>query len=87
MHDILHSEWRIFMPTKVNIVLDDDVKMDLENLVKSGRRSRVINEALRRELQRIRRLDASNRLNRLRKKTEAVSNDEIVRLLRRDRGR
>ena len=38
------------MPTKVNIVLDDDVKADLDRLVESGKRSRVINNALRREI-------------------------------------
>ena len=38
------------MPTKVNVVLDDDVKAGLDRLVESGRRSRVINAALRREI-------------------------------------
>ena len=33
------------MPTKVNIVLDDDVKADLDRLVESGLRSRVVNRA------------------------------------------
>ena len=31
------------MPSKVNIVLDDDVKADLDALVESGLRSRIIN--------------------------------------------
>lgn len=39
------------MPTKVNIVLDDDVKEELDRLVESGMRSRIVNRALRRELQ------------------------------------
>jgi Arc/MetJ-type ribon-helix-helix transcriptional regulator len=75
------------MPTKVNIVLDDDVKTELERLVESGMRSRVINKALRQELQSIRRRAASERIDNLRRKTRPVSTSEIVTLVRRDRGR
>jgi predicted transcriptional regulator len=75
------------MPTKVNIVLDDDVKADLDRLVESGKRSRIINNALRREIQLISRRKASSRLDELRKTTTPVSTDAIVRLVRRDRGR
>jgi metal-responsive CopG/Arc/MetJ family transcriptional regulator len=39
------------MPIKINIVLDEDVKSEQERLVKSGMRSRIINKALRQELQ------------------------------------
>jgi len=35
------------MASKVNIALDDDVKPELESLVESGVRSRVINAPLR----------------------------------------
>lgn len=45
------------MPTKVNVVLDDDVKADLD------------------------------RLDEIRTTTKPVSTTDIVRLLRRDRGR
>jgi predicted transcriptional regulator len=75
------------MPTKVNIVLDDDVKADLDRLVKSGMRSRLINTALRREILMLRREGASRRLDELRKTTRAVPTAEIVKLIRRDRGR
>ena len=75
------------MPTKVNIVLDDDVKADLDRLVDSGKRSRVINSALRREIQLIRRRAASKRLDEIRAKTKPVSTDDLVKLVRRDRGR
>lgn len=75
------------MSTKVNIVLDDDVKSELERLVESGMRSRVINKALRQELQSIRRQQASKRIDELRGKSKSVSSSEIVRLVRRDRGR
>ena len=75
------------MPTKVNIVLDDDVKADLDRLVESGMRSRVINRALRREILAIRRQRASRRLDELRETTKPVSTSELVKLIRRDRGR
>jgi hypothetical protein len=75
------------MPSKVNIVLDDDVKSELENLVETGLRSRVINNALRKELMLMRRRQLSDRLDVLRGKTKPVSTREIVRLVRRDRGR
>ena len=75
------------MPTKVNIVLDEDVKAELERLVESGMRSRIINKALRQELQAIRRQQASKRIDELRGKTKSISSSEIVSLVRRDRGR
>jgi Arc/MetJ-type ribon-helix-helix transcriptional regulator len=75
------------MPTKVNIVLDDDVKADLDRLVASGKRSRVINSALRRELGLITRRAANARVDELRMTTRPVSTADIVKLVRRDRGR
>ena len=75
------------MPTKVNVVLDDDVKQGLEQLVESGMRSRVVNHALRRELQDIRRHRADTRLEKLRRGGKAISTSEIVSALRKDRGR
>ena len=75
------------MPKKVNIVLDDDVKSDLDDLVESGMRSRVINNALRKELMLIRRRQLTDQLDQLRAKTTPVTTREIVKLIRRDRGR
>ena len=75
------------MPSKVNIVLDDDVKAELHKLVASGSRSRVINDALRKELATRRRLALSARLDRLRKRTKPMSTKEVVSDLERDRGR
>ena len=73
------------MASKVNIVLDDDVKHELESLVEVGMRSRVINGALRKELALIRRRMLSDELDRLRAKTKPVSTKEIVELVRRYR--
>lgn len=75
------------MPTKVNVVLDDDVKADLDRLVESGKRSRVINSTLRREIQLMKRRAANVRLDEIRTTTKPVSTADIVRRLRRDRGR
>lgn len=75
------------MATKVNIILDDDVKTELDRVVDPGRRSRVVNAALRRELQRMRRESAGAALDVLRAKTRRVPTAELVSLIRRDRGR
>jgi Arc/MetJ family transcription regulator len=71
------------MSTKVNIVLDDDVRAELTELVPSGARSRVINDALRRELLRLRRTAALRDLDRLRTTTKRASTGAIVSDLRR----
>jgi hypothetical protein len=75
------------MPTKVNVVLDDDVKRDLDQLVDTGMRSRVVNRALRREILAIRRARANDRLEALRGKTRPVSTADLVAQIRKDRGR
>ncbi len=75
------------MPTKVNIVLDDDVKTDLDRLVESGLRSRVINTALRREIGLMRRRRASGLLDALRRATRVTPTADSVRMVRHDRGR
>jgi hypothetical protein len=75
------------MASKVNIVLDDDVRQELESLVEAGMRSRVINTALRKELSLIRRRGLSRELDTLRARTKPVSTKDIVQWIRRDRGR
>jgi len=75
------------MGVKVNFVLDDDVKNDLDRLVESGARSRIINEALRKELLQIKRKGLAEKHDQLRGQTHAISTREIVRALRRDRSR
>jgi Arc/MetJ-type ribon-helix-helix transcriptional regulator len=75
------------MPTKVNFVLDDDVKEQLESLVDRGKRSRVINDALRRELRHVRRSIAVDRLDELRVRTRPMTTGDLLRSIRSDRGR
>lgn len=86
-HNVLHHYGRIIVATKVNVVLDDDVKAELDRVVDPGRRSRVVNMALRRELQRLKREAANQKVEALRAGTKPVSTSEIVSLIRRDRGR
>jgi len=75
------------MGVKVNFVLDDDVKSDLDRLVASGMRSRIINEALRKELLQVKRKGLAMKQDQLRGQTKAVSTSEIVKSLRGDRSR
>jgi len=75
------------MGVKVNFVLDDDVKSDLDRLVASGMRSRIINEALRKELLQVKRKGLAVKHDQLRGRTKVVSTLEIVKSLRGDRSR
>ena len=75
------------MGVKVNFVLDDDVKSELDHLVECGMRSRIINEALRKELLLVKRRMLADRHDQIRSRTKTVSTREIVKILRRDRSR
>ena len=72
---------------KLNFFVDDDVRKDMENLIPAGQRAKVINEALRKELLRIKRTKVTEKLLNLRTKGEPVSSQEIVEALRKDRRR
>jgi hypothetical protein len=72
---------------KLNFFVDDDVRKDMENLIPTGQRAKVINEALRKELLRIKRTKVTEKLMNLRTKGEPVSSQEIIEALRKDRRR
>lgn len=72
---------------KVNFTLDDEVREELVRLIPARKRSRVVNEALRRELLRRKRELAMEQLIRLRKKTGTLSSRDIVESVRKDRAR
>ncbi len=72
---------------KVNFILDEDVRQELNELVPPRKRSRVVNEALRRELLRRRREMAHERLKALRARVKPMTDREIVESVRRDRAR
>jgi hypothetical protein len=71
---------------KLNFMIEENVYRDLETLVPAGKRSRVANDALRRELELIRRKDAVEKILSARTKGKKLSNNEIVDALLKDRG-
>ena len=70
---------------KINFMIEDKVRKELETLIPSGQRSRIVNEALRKELERIRKTRAIERLHRLRGKGNQFSTQDIVLALRKER--
>ncbi len=72
---------------KLNFFVEEDVRLEMETLVPAGRRAKVINDALRRELLRIKRVRVTEKLMALKSEDMAVSGQEIVTALRKDRKR
>ena len=72
---------------KINLNIDEEVYKALEALIPSGKRSQVINEALRKEIELIRRRQSIANLSAAAKVTKRLSNQEIVQQLSQDRGR
>ncbi len=70
---------------RINFMVADDLKKELDLLVPPGERSLVVNEALRKELALLRRKKLTDQLTALRKKTRTVATSEIVDALRSDR--
>ena len=73
------------MAAKVNLVLEDEVKKELDQLIPAGERSRFANEALRAHLALVRRRRAIERLEVLRRTGPHVATKEIVRTVRESR--
>jgi hypothetical protein len=71
---------------KLNFMIEESICEGLNNLVPAGKRSRVVNEALRKELELIRRKKAVEKLLARSSGGKRFSNLEIVRDLARDRG-
>ena len=72
---------------KANFFIEEDVRKEMEALVPAGSRTKVINEALRKELLRIKRGRVTERLMELKSKSTSVSPREIIQLLKKDRKR
>jgi len=72
---------------KVNFFIEEDVRQELERLIPSGQRAKVINEALRRELLRVKREKVTEKLMSLKSKGVLMTKHEIVKALRKDRSR
>jgi hypothetical protein len=69
---------------KINFMIDDDIRREFERLVPAGQRSRVVNEALRKELEMIRRARVVDQLISA-DKSRTFSNQKIVEALKKDR--
>jgi len=72
---------------KINLILDEEIYKALEALIPSGKRSQVVNEALRKEIELIRRRQAVTNLATASTVMKRLSNQEIVHQLNQDRGR
>ena len=73
--------------TKIlNFLIEDSILKNLEELVPAGKRSKVVNEALRKELEIIRRKKAVETLLARSSEGHKLSTHEIVEKLAEDRG-
>jgi hypothetical protein len=70
---------------KLNFLIEETVCQDLEKLVPAGKRSKIVNEALRKELDAIRRRRAAEELLASSSKGKKLSNQQIVEKLANDR--
>jgi hypothetical protein len=70
------------MSSKVNLVLEDEVRFDLTRLVPAGERSRFANDALRERLALLKRGRAIDRLADLRRQGPSTATTEIIRAVR-----
>ena len=72
---------------KLNVSIDDQLRDELFKLVPPRRRSQVVNEALHNELRRRKRRQATEMVQRLRKRSATLDGQEIVEAVRHDRTR
>ncbi len=70
---------------RLNFLIEEAICRDLERLVPPGKRSLVVNEALRKELEHIRRRRAVEKLIADTSSSEKLSTPEIVEGLAQDR--
>jgi hypothetical protein len=72
---------------KCNFMLKNDVADELEQLVPQGQRSKLVNEAIVKELAHFRRAAQTEKLLELRKLIPKLTTCEIVEAVRHDRSR
>jgi hypothetical protein len=70
---------------KLNFLIEEELCRDLEMLVPAGKRSKVVNEALRKELESIRRKRSVEQLLSSPPADKRFSNREIIAGLSKDR--
>ncbi len=72
---------------KCNFMLRNEVAAELEQLVPQGQRSKLVNEAIVKELAHFRRAAQTEKLMALRKTTPRLTTGEIVDAVKHDRNR
>jgi hypothetical protein len=72
---------------RINFLIDESVSKDLADLVPLGKRSQIVNDALRKELEIIRRKKVVNRLTAKREPGKRLTTREIVSALGKDRSK
>lgn len=72
---------------KLNFMIKNELVMELEELVPPGRRSKVVNEAIMKELMALKRQKLTEKLLAIKQKSPSLSTDEIVTALKGDRRR
>jgi hypothetical protein len=70
---------------KLNFLIEEDISRDLEDLVPVGQRSKVVNKALRKELELIRRKKALAELRATLSSRDRLSTADIVEGLAKER--
>jgi len=70
---------------KLNFLIEESVCRDLETFIPAGKRSRFVNDALRRELEAVRRRAAVEKMMGSRARGRKYTNKEITEGLERDR--
>jgi hypothetical protein len=72
---------------KLNFMISLDVADELESLVPNGQRSKVVSEAIRKELIRFRRWKLTEKLMAIRREGPVLSTDGLLNGVRNDRKR
>lgn len=72
---------------KINFFIEEDIRREMDRLVPVGKKSKVINDALRKELLRIKRGEVTEKLLALKAKGPKIPREEIVEEIKRDRRR
>ena len=68
-------------------MVNDNVRREFERLVPPGERSKIVNEALRKELNLIKRERLTEKLLSIRAKSPSLSTDDIAGIVRKNRAR
>lgn len=72
---------------KINFMIKNEVAAELESMVPSGQRSRLVNEAIMKELALFQRKMQTEKLMELRKKGPKLTTAEIIVAIRKNRER